>query len=196
LVHARGKGLVRESVRIIMLLPKPVVNHGQQLNRLYQARQDLPGDIAEFGVYNGGSTAQMAQWGRKVWAFDTFEGLPKEDRLDVDGPHTMPGKFTPTENLVELWRMFPNVVSVKGRFIDTLPIVPVEVRFMLVYIDCDYQQSFEQVLGWLPGRLVPGAVIVIDDYTALPGVRTAVDEFVAKHDVVLSEKGEVIEWPK
>lgn len=178
-----------------MSLPHAVVNHFKQFERLYEARKDLPGDIAEFGVYNGGSTVRLAEWGRKVWAFDTFEGLPKEDCRDSDGPYVQPGKFTPTWNLPELWARFPNIVPMKGRFVDTLPTVPAGVRFMLVYIDCDYQQSFEQVLGWLPGRLVPGAGIVIDDYTALEGVRIAVDEFVSKHGVVLAERGEVIEWP-
>lgn len=176
--------------------PRPVVDHSKQFERLYNARKHLPGDIAEFGVYNGGSTVALAEFGRRVWAFDTFEGLPEVDYTCIDGVDNKPKKFTPDYDLETLWKMCPSIVPVKGRFVDTFPTVPEDVKFMLVYVDCDYYQSHVQVLEWLPTRLVPGAAIVLDDYRALEGVRKAVDVFVKKYKLTLSERGEIIEWLK
>jgi hypothetical protein len=59
--------------------------------RLYMLQQcviytkDVEGDVAEFGVYKGGSAKLIAHTlahlhtDKKLWLFDTFEGLPEPD---------------------------------------------------------------------------------------------------------------------
>ncbi len=55
---------------------------------------DIPGDFVECGIWRGGSSFLMAdllRWtgvrGRKVWLFDSFEGLPAPE--EIDGPAAM-----------------------------------------------------------------------------------------------------------
>ena len=74
----------------------------------------------------------------------------------------------------------------KGWFQDTLPGFlaqhPEPARF--VHIDCDLYSSTNTVLGLLADRIVPGTVIVFDEYLNYPGwqehERKAFAEFVAR----------------
>ena len=56
------------------------------LEHLHQALH-VPGDICEFGVAAGATSALLAHeilpTGRKLWLFDSFEGLPKPTEKDV-----------------------------------------------------------------------------------------------------------------
>ena len=74
------------------IIPNPVNNHQQEFAVIIPMMP--PGPIGEFGVYEGGSTVQLAGFGRLVYAFDTFEGMPFDapfnEDLDWANP---PGKF-------------------------------------------------------------------------------------------------------
>ena len=50
--------------------------------------QKVPGDIAEVGVYKGGSAKIIcsAKGDKSLHLFDTFEGLPKVDDIDMVWP--------------------------------------------------------------------------------------------------------------
>ena len=55
------------------------------------AEEGIEGDVVEFGTYYGHwvqvicETLERNSWRRKVWGFDSFEGLPKPDvQLDPD----------------------------------------------------------------------------------------------------------------
>ena len=52
------------------------------------------GHIYEFGVFNGKSLGQLRYWypDVKIWGFDSFEGLPEEDKSDVRQKDWAPGK--------------------------------------------------------------------------------------------------------
>jgi asparagine synthase (glutamine-hydrolysing) len=70
------------------------------------------------------------------------------------------------------------VALVRGLFQDTLtgsgPVA-------LAHVDGDWYDSTTTCLSRLAPRIVPGGRIVVDDYFAWSGCRTAVDEFVAGH---------------
>ncbi|HEY5986673.1 MAG TPA: TylF/MycF/NovP-related O-methyltransferase [Streptosporangiaceae bacterium] len=181
--------------------PRPWADYSPIFKRLWPRLQALAGDVAEFGVYQGGTTLQLAGLtGRRVWAFDTFRGTPAMEYspgLDQDEP----GKFNPGPGAVaRLLAASPLIVPVAGRFVYTLLQVPHAVRLVLVYLDCDLYQSMRRVLEWLPTHLVGGAAIVVDDYTTHPGVRKAVDKFMAnwprqaRFDPEARWPGEVILW--
>jgi hypothetical protein len=138
----------------------------------------LDGPIAEFGVNNGGNIWRLAESGREIWAFDTFEGLPAEDYLEEDKQNP-PGCFHSVPGTVEFLESIPNVVVRKGRFVNTLPTIPAGLKFSVISLDCDYYLSYKQVLEYLEshGHIGPGTVIVMDDYDHLPGAKRAVDEW-------------------
>ena len=143
-------------------------------------KENLPGDIFEFGVYGGGSTKQLAKFGRRVWAFDTYNGIPEEDFNSNNGDHDHPGKFKCPYKEAEMFKDSPNIVPIKGRFADTLHVVPESIKAILVYMDCDLYHSYKQVLNWLPNHLEHGAVVVVDDYSCCKGARQAIDEWFQK----------------
>ncbi|HNQ89687.1 MAG TPA: TylF/MycF/NovP-related O-methyltransferase [Verrucomicrobiota bacterium] len=133
--------------------------------------------ILEFGVFTGGTINQLAKLTtHTVFGFDSFEGLPERWRdTCAKGLFAMP----------TLPRVRPNVTLVKGLFHESLPPFLAEhagtVAFL--HVDCDLCSSARVVLQLLRDRLVPGTVIVFDEYFNYPeweqGEYRAFQEFLA-----------------
>lgn len=176
---------------------KPVNRSHKELFKEHISNwEDAPGSIAEFGVASGATTRMLARLApnRRVWAFDTFEGMPREDYTEALDYHNPPGKFNPHKTVEELFRGVKNITPVIGRFADTLDGLTMHPKIFLAYIDCDYYASHKQVLEWLPSRLLPGAMLVFDDYKNCPGAKKAIDEFVEKYNLKLTENEKVVIW--
>jgi hypothetical protein len=145
------------------------------------ALRHLPDDglVCEFGVFEGASINHIAARvpHRAVFGFDSFEGLPEHWRESFG-----PGMFTTGGRLPEVR---PNVRLLKGWFDETLP--PFVARHpgpvALLHVDCDLYSSTKCVLEHLGGSLVPGSVVVFDEYFNYPGWERhefrAFSEFVA-----------------
>jgi predicted O-methyltransferase YrrM len=123
------------------------------------------GDILEFGVYRGNTISQIARFfpDRKIWGFDSFEGLPEDWLLKQDTNNI---KFPKGVFGLERMPWVPdNVTLVKGWFQDTIPswkshnTKPIS----LLHIDCDLYSSTRDVFSHLNTQIVPGTVIVFDD---------------------------------
>lgn len=130
-------------------------SHGLALG-LEAARLD--GLVLEFGVRFGTSIRQIAaRVKERVHGFDTFRGLP-------EAWHALPGGSYSTHG--ELPEVPRNVHLHVGLFADTLPRFleqhPGPVRFMNV--DCDLYSSTKTVLELLAERIVPGTVMLFDEY--------------------------------
>ena len=162
---------------------------------------DLDGDVCEFGVAQGETSAlianEIAHTNHKIFhLFDSFQGLPKpssKDTLihDIFSLGTMDayaGKMVCPEDLV-LARLeeiaFPGdrFVIHKGFFADLLKSdqnLPQKVSF--AYVDFDLYEPIQQVLEFLHPITPVGAILVVDDYGFFStGAKTAVDEFVTAH---------------
>ncbi|CAA7618288.1 class I SAM-dependent methyltransferase [Magnetospirillum sp. UT-4] len=131
----------------------------------------VPGLVLEFGVRRGTSLTHLAEAaGQTVHGFDSFQGLPADWGGETAGVLT-----TGTELPV----VPANARLHPGWFEDSLPDFladhPGPVR--LVNIDSDIHASARTVLWRLADRLVPGSVVVFDEFI---GNRTwAADEFRA-----------------
>jgi len=142
----------------------------------------LEGDFAEFGVYKGGSAylISMAAKNKTVHLFDTFTGMPEVNK-PID-KHSK-GDFADT-NLENVQKFLnnKNFVFYKGFFPDTTASLESEIKFSLVHIDVDIYKSLEDALEFFYQRVVPGGVILFDDYDSLkcPGIKKAIDEFLEK----------------
>jgi hypothetical protein len=129
------------------------------------AQCEVNGLVLEFGVADGGSLRQIsALTAQQVHGFDSFEGLPE------DWTHFQKkGRFSRTGAPPVL--NAPHVRLHKGWFDETLPAFLFEheepARF--IHIDCDLYSSTHTVLGLLGARIVPGTVIVFDEYLNYPG---------------------------
>jgi asparagine synthase (glutamine-hydrolysing) len=65
----------------------------------------------------------------------------------------------------------------KGLFEDTWPNANIG-SIALAHIDCDWYDPVKYCLEAIADKMSPSGLIVIDDYHAFGGARTAVDEFI------------------
>ncbi len=156
---------------------------------------DLPGNIVECGTCKGGAAALIAatiarysRRPRKVYAFDTFEGMP--DPTEVDRANGVPANDTgfgagtlgaPIEqNLAVVCRALgveSIVVPVKGLFNQTLPATKGQIgEIALLHADGDWYESTIDIFQHLYGQVVAGGAIQIDDYGHWEGCRKAIDD--------------------
>lgn len=123
------------------------------------------GLVCEFGVFEGESINRIADRlpDRTVHGFDSFEGLPERWREAFE-----PGMFGTGGRLPGVR---PNVRLLKGWFDATLPAFAAAHPgpAALLHFDCDLYSSTRCVLEQLGGRLVPGSVVVFDEYYNYPG---------------------------
>jgi hypothetical protein len=137
----------------------------EELLKFALGQCSLDGLVMEFGVYRGASLTFIADHEPgPVYGFDSFEGLP-EDWTDVQRK----GRFSLGGEAPQLGRS--NLVLVKGWFEDTLPRFlsqhPGPARF--VHVDCDLYSSAATVLTQLAPRILPGTIILFDEYFNYPG---------------------------
>ncbi len=139
------------------------------------------GEIAEVGVYRGGTARLLARScpGKTVHLFDTFSGMPETDeKIDIHKKDDF------SDSSIESVRGFlkdcPEVSLHPGLF----PASAESLRnrsFSFAHIDVDIYQSALQSLEFFYPRMVSGGIVVIDDYgwEGCPGIKQALDEFLA-----------------
>jgi Macrocin-O-methyltransferase (TylF) len=148
------------------------------------AKEELPGDIVEIGVYRGATASILANIARRLnrtaYLLDTFEGFADSDLVGIDDDK--PSVFDDTS--LEQVRAFvgdENVQYIKGHFPATASELPPDGSYCLVHIDCDLYAPTRSALEYFYPRMVPGGFIIVHDYSSLhwDGAETAVDQFFA-----------------
>lgn len=137
-----------------------------------------PGIICEVGVYKGGSLKYLAELfpDRKVYGFDTFEGLPKE-HWDEDEHHE-PGDFGDTDiKSVAKFVNSKSVYLIQGLFPDSAPDPQIK-DVALVHIDTDFYKSIAACIEYFVPRMAKGGLMIFDDYqwANCYGVERAIEE--------------------
>lgn len=151
------------------------------LRELLRLVDDIEGDTAECGVFEGASSslicANSLRKPRRHHLFDSFEGL--SEPMDLDGTYWKPHDLTCSEqqvrsNLSEFDRLVFHKGWIPSRFSDVG-----DTSFSFVHIDVDlYEPTLDSLRFFYP-RLSPRGIILCDDYGFLtcPGARKAMDEF-------------------
>lgn len=169
--------------------------------------KNIPGDMAECGVFAGSHPAVMALTlqkvkddTRKVHLFDSFAGIPKggvydsPDITNLVGIADHPTKPEPSgksvcpieyvQEMMARWRVDPSrLVYHQGWFQDTMRpafeslIYPEGPGLSILRIDGDLYESVKTCLMYLYPCLNAGGFLILDDY-ALTGARTAIDEYL------------------
>lgn len=171
-------------------------------------KRKVDGCFVECGVARGGCSALMAlvaadhHSGRKLWLFDSFEGLseptiedeyqeslrykPGNRSSDLVAPGYCLGTFEEVEDLLfsKLGLSRNNIFMVRGWFQDTLPkhrdkTGPIAV----LRIDGDWYESTRCCLENLYDNVVSGGSVIIDDYESYIGARKATDEFIKSRGI-------------
>ena len=167
-------------------------------------------NIYEFGSYTGGSAVFMAtvlkllKRDAKVFAFDTFEGMPETDPvrdLHRKGDFS-DAKFDGLNAYVREHGLQSHIVLVKGRFDETLPgILENHGRPGLLHIDCDIYEPIKYVIRTCAPHLVPASHIVMDDplHGSCLGAFDAVQELLIREMDLTAEQAYphlVFRYPK
>ena len=152
-------------------------NEAYQIFMAVKRTNKIKGEIAEVGVYKGGSARLIceAKGDRTLHLFDTFEGLPKVDK--GDSPCFYKGKYAAClNNVKDCLEEYKNVYFYKGMFPSTSG--PIEdKKFSFVHLDVDTHQSTLDCLKFFYPRMDQGSVLISHDYFSAAGVRKAFDEF-------------------
>lgn len=136
----------------------------------------IGGLVLEFGVRSGSTIRQIAALAKQpVHGFDSFQGIPEAWHHEPAGSYSTHGQLPAVPDNVSLH---------VGWFDESLPRFLREfdgpVRFM--NIDCDIYSSTVTILELLADRIVPGTVIVFDEYIGYKQWRE--DEFKAFQEAV------------
>jgi O-methyltransferase len=196
---------IRRVERFTMLGPEKLFALIQAVR--YVARHAVPGDLVECGVWRGGAVmaaaltlAQLGVRDRRIFLYDTFSGMPPPTdadwRPDLDprelfarrrtGPGSSDwcraGVDEVRRNLASL--PYPDRLFelVEGRVEDTIPgTLPDSIA--ILRLDTDWYESTRHEMEHLMPRLVPGGVLILDDYYNWTGSRRAVDEYLEREKI-------------
>jgi hypothetical protein len=132
------------------------------------------GTVLEFGVATGRTLNQFAHWlpEKTVHGFDGFVGLPEDWTSRMRKGFFARSTLPDVRKNCQLW---------VGWFNETLPGFKEQVQgskpIALLHVDCDLYSSTVTILNELKNNIVPGTVIIFDEYINYPGWQ--LDEFRA-----------------
>ena len=158
-----------------------------------QLQTGAVGSVVEFGCYIGTTSLfirRLLQYYERddvFHVYDSFEGLPEKTVHDQSptGEQFKTGELAISRKEFLMQFKKANLrppVTHKGWFSDVIPdMVPADIIF--AFLDGDYYESVMDPLRLIWDKLVPGAVVIVDDYAneALPGAARAVDEWLRVH---------------
>jgi tetratricopeptide (TPR) repeat protein len=143
------------------------------------AAKNIPGDLAEFGIYEGWwinylwQATERVGLQRRIYGFDSFEGL-SEPHAEHDQAFWKKGQYACA--LEQVRRNVksderPRLKLVKGFFEKSLRSAEALLpeQFCYARIDCDIYQPALECLQYLGPRLVDGAIVVFDDWPHVRG---------------------------
>jgi hypothetical protein len=177
---------------------------------LFKQVIDLPGCIVELGVFKGASFFTWSMLmeifvpfdrSRKVFGFDSFEGLTQFSAVDGntdDASRKVVGGYKCTAKELETLTALHNADNmipgtkrsnlIVGNIQDTLPKFLEEnpgLKISLLHFDVDLYEPTKYGLEQLFPLVTTGGVVCFDEYGLIPwqGETKAVDEYFAKHGI-------------
>ena len=163
--------------------------HYDRLYTLFQAIGNilsLKGDVIELGVFQGGSLKFMREVMDKagspqnLYGFDTFEGHAVITEHD-GGVHKKEMFSTGGIEEIATYVNDPRVQLIKGDVSQTIsPFLAQSSGIALAHFDMDVYQPTADALPLVYEKLLPGGIILFDDYgfISCPGVKRAADDFL------------------
>lgn len=165
------------------------------LNYLHKSLK-LEGDICEFGVANGATSALMAyeikRTDKCIWLFDSFKGLPAPSKKDVllndiyglGSIDAYEGRMaSPIDSVSAKLKDidFPQSRTkiIQGFINDTIKSSNLPKKVCFAYVDFDFYEPICTALNFLDAVVSENGFIMVDDYGFFSaGAKDAVDEFV------------------
>jgi len=154
-------------------------------------QKNLEGDMAEVGVYQGGSAKLICEAKGKsnLYLFDTFEGLPNVSNIDTHfgKKFWVKNQFNNTteESVKKFLKDYKNIKIYKGIFPDSAELIQ-ETKFSFVHLDVDLYKSTIDSLRYFYPRLINGGIILIHDFHT-DGIKKAISEFILEMNIHVIE---------
>lgn len=155
----------------------------------------LSGDMIEVGTFRGGTAALIAhaiatqRSGSRLYICDTFKGVVKAGNRDTayKGGEHADTSVELVQGLVERFLPRSQFDIMVGIFPEDSDGALDEKRFSFAHIDVDVYQGAVDCVHYLWPRLLPGGVIVFDDYglQGTEGMTRAAEELAAEYDDIL-----------
>lgn len=163
---------------------------------LYKQITNLPGEIIECGVFKGNSLIRLATfrdaletpYSRRVIGFDIFGKFPTTN-YEPDKKYL--SKFIESageesiskEDLEDVLnkKNIQNFELIQGDILETVPTFKENnphTKIALLHIDTDVYEPAKIILNNFFELIVPGGVIMFDDYGTFPGETKAADELI------------------
>jgi hypothetical protein len=178
-------------------------NHWAIIQSLQHIKKNnIEGDLVECGVYKGGNIIlfdyllEKYQLNKKIFAYDTFEGMPKPSEIDMDLKNNLASqtkKNYEKNNIIWCYASLDEVKNnikkfnlqfenkfkfIKGDVLKTLIVKDnIPEKISLLRLDTDFYESTKIELEILFPRLVKNGILIIDDYGHWKGSKKAVDEY-------------------
>lgn len=162
---------------------------------LVEQYKDLDGCIVECGTWRGGMIAGIAELlkdqNRQYYLFDSFEGLPPADDIDgqeakdyqinVDAPDYLDNCAAEESYALEAMgkSSAKKYKTIKGWFSDTLPSFVPDQKIAILRLDGDWYQSTMDCFVNLYKHVIPGGIIILDDYYYWEGCTKATHDFLS-----------------
>jgi O-methyltransferase len=169
--------------------------------QLVEKVRGIPGDIVECGTWRGGMIAGIADVlgaDRHYRLFDSYEGMPPAKEIDGEaarawesdpsGPDYFDNCRASEEEAKQAMSMSSatDYTIVKGWFRETLPSASVG-PIALLRMDADWYDSTKQILENLAPHVVPGGLIIVDDYYVFQGCTRAVNECAVERNWMIRQ---------
>ena len=154
-------------------LPSAVGDKQIILDMIKVAETAPKGCIVEVGVYKGGTASYLTELAekqkRKIFLYDTFEGIPFQGE---DDKHAV-GDFNDT-SFEAVQKALPYATVIKGLFPDSAIKMP---KVAFVHLDVDQYQSYIDAINYFRPLMAEGGIMWFDDY-CLAGAKRAIDELI------------------
>ena len=159
-----------------------------------EATSDLNGCYVEVGCFNGSSSCAVLQYAKAAnikcdfYFFDVFEGFNYDEALNSSdlvwaGSHTSNGLDIVRQRIEKLrYRTDCELVVDKKNIIsDELPLEVIERGIRVANLDVDLYEAVFSGLNRLAPHIVPGGILICEDYGHTPlliGANLAVVQFM------------------
>lgn len=163
---------------------------------LYKKVIELSGDIAEVGIWRGGSFLFWAKLVKiferynatHVYGFDWFKGMAPSEVDDAKQAGEYSGDYMHLLDLVR-WHDVEGIASVENmdvtkglsKFVKDRP----WLRLKLLYIDCGIKEVLEASFEYLYPRLVTNGILMMDhfNFESSPTESDVVEHYIGKNVV-------------
>lgn len=163
---------------------------------LYRMASGVAGTVVECGVFKGASLTRWAKFrelllsgmSQKIIGFDIFGRFPeatldkdveqRKQYLDAAGDQSI--SVDQLKAVLNHYNLGENIELVKGDILKTIPEYVhehPELKIAMLIVDVDIYEPTKVALEYLYPLVVPGGVVVLDDYAVWEGATRAVDEY-------------------